>query len=41
MKLSFLSRKKMGFINGQIIKPVDQTNQEFDAWVMVNGLVLS
>lgn len=36
-----MSRRKLGFIDGRITKPEDTTGEEFEAWEMVNGLVLS
>lgn len=41
MKLSFVSMKKLGFIDGRISKPTDRLSPKYEAWSTVNGLVLS
>lgn len=41
MRMWLVSRRKLGFIDGKICKPSDNSSEEFEAWEMVNGLVLS
>lgn len=41
MRMWLVSRRKLGFVNGNIPRPADQASEEHEAWEMVNGLLLS
>lgn len=40
MRMWLVLRRKLGFIDGKISKPSDNSSEEFEAWEMVNSLVL-
>lgn len=41
MLLTLSAKKKAGFVNGTIKKPVDDKSPEYVAWERCNGLVCS
>lgn len=41
MRMWLVSRRMLGFMDGKITKLEDTSGEEFEAWEMVNGLVLS